>query len=677
MQNREMTEHEAIVALMNEFGYPKRRGICEGGIMSSLQSLYIDDSYEQTTINDNRGKQIKELCQKHKGPKAAAFYLKKALKAIANKDPSIDAAEAQAVIDICAYMDVIEINFNASLYKDVIGKVVMQGQSNTLLPYTAPLALEKKGQVVKVKSWLGIYTYPDLLRYLQDLETNLLTFNKKLSLILRSGTHTIKLSLHPFMQKWILRDMNLGGGSKGAPFKSSEIIAKCLHAMFQENINFNDATTKKEVDKNPLAFDTSLCAFVSNQELEMAGQSVDLCPSIIELRTKLNSFEDAGMFQNRKEHILSRYDLKTNRGYGLIHLASREGYVDIIQLAYDHKLVLNKTNFRKESPLHIAAQYGHYSIVKLLLESKEFDINAPEGDGKTPLMEAANFGHSKVVELLLAYGANVHLESHVGTTALSSAVKQGHPQVVQLLLNAGADSRLVTKNKMSIVDYAAQSGNVEVLKILLEVKGLVWNDISAQGFSPLHFAIIHGHYHFANLLIQTKLVDINQLTADKSKSPLHIAVVCGHYAIITALLEAGANIELKASNMTPLHLAAVSGEDVSFMQLLKAGAILDIQILLDAVKNNHANIIAAAIKADRKDILQSANEAGLTVGMYCIMMNKPNIFAMLLNAGIDLEKEKNQAKEMFQKSNQGLFKRPHEPSNDDKYPDSKSARMFK
>ena len=55
-----------------------------------------------------------------------------------------------------------------------------------------------------------------------------------------------------------------------------------------------------------------------------------------------------------------------------------------------------------ETPLYLAAENGHASVVPLLLAHPRVELNAKDNDGGTPLHGAAFNGHASVVPLLLA-----------------------------------------------------------------------------------------------------------------------------------------------------------------------------------------------------------------------------------------------------------------------------------
>ncbi|KAJ8768279.1 hypothetical protein K2173_021219 [Erythroxylum novogranatense] len=68
--------------------------------------------------------------------------------------------------------------------------------------------------------------------------------------------------------------------------------------------------------------------------------------------------------------------------------------------------------------LHYAARRGDLQAVKLLTR-RDYDVNAPDGNGYTPLMLAAREGHKAMCELLIFHGAECEFKNARGETALS------------------------------------------------------------------------------------------------------------------------------------------------------------------------------------------------------------------------------------------------------------------
>jgi len=65
-----------------------------------------------------------------------------------------------------------------------------------------------------------------------------------------------------------------------------------------------------------------------------------------------------------------------------------------------------------KSPLHLAANKGHLSIVEYLVNQKA-DINAKNQDGNTPLHYAAANAHLSVVEYLVNQKVDINAKNDI------------------------------------------------------------------------------------------------------------------------------------------------------------------------------------------------------------------------------------------------------------------------
>uniref|UniRef100_A0A663MU10 GA binding protein transcription factor subunit beta 2 n=1 Tax=Athene cunicularia TaxID=194338 RepID=A0A663MU10_ATHCN len=123
------------------------------------------------------------------------------------------------------------------------------------------------------------------------------------------------------------------------------------------------------------------------------------------------------------------------------------------------------TDWLGTSPLHLAAQYGHYSTAEVLLRAG-VSRDARTKVDRTPLHMAAADGHTHIVELLISNGADVNAKDMLKMTALHWATEHNHRDVVELLLRCGADVHAFSKFDKSAFDIALDKNNPETLKIL-------------------------------------------------------------------------------------------------------------------------------------------------------------------------------------------------------------------
>ncbi|RWS25439.1 Ankyrin repeat and SAM domain-containing protein 3-like protein [Leptotrombidium deliense] len=107
--------------------------------------------------------------------------------------------------------------------------------------------------------------------------------------------------------------------------------------------------------------------------------------------------------------------------------AASVGDMRLVQSFLRKSVNPNITNTSGWTSLMYAANYGHYNVVRLLIECGA-DVNLQEWVyGRTALMFAANNGHTRCVEILVTYGkAFIELTDHSGKTAAYYATHFGH-----------------------------------------------------------------------------------------------------------------------------------------------------------------------------------------------------------------------------------------------------------
>ncbi|XP_069806110.1 GA-binding protein subunit beta-2 [Dendropsophus ebraccatus] len=125
------------------------------------------------------------------------------------------------------------------------------------------------------------------------------------------------------------------------------------------------------------------------------------------------------------------------------------------------------TDWLGTSPLHLAAQYGHFSTVKVLLQAG-ISRDARTKVDRTPLHMAASEGHALIVDLLIKNGANINAKDMLEMTALHWATEHNHQEVADLLIKNGADVNIQSKFGKTPFDIALDRNYPELLITLQE-----------------------------------------------------------------------------------------------------------------------------------------------------------------------------------------------------------------
>ena len=295
---------------------------------------------------------------------------------------------------------------------------------------------------------------------------------------------------------------------------------------------------------------------------------------------------------------------------------------------------VNATDIVGETPLHWAAEYGHASIVSLLIAATASLNLKNSGEGRTPLYMAARNGHVFVVSMLIAAKASLDVQGNFGQTPLHQAANYGRVTVADMLIAAGANLNVRSSGGDTPLYWAVFSNEVSIASALIaagadvhagQTAGLLWTPLLLAGSkgrasiadmliaagatldardrdnnTPLHLSAVGGHSAVVSLLLAaTASVDAKN---DDGEAPLHLSAVGGHSAVVSLLLAATASVDAKNDDgETPLHLSAANGRAAAVAALLAGGADVNAKDednetpLHMAVAGGHAAVAAALI----------------------------------------------------------------------------------
>ncbi len=208
-------------------------------------------------------------------------------------------------------------------------------------------------------------------------------------------------------------------------------------------------------------------------------------------------------------------------------------------------------------------------------------------------MYAAANGDLELVRALIKAGANVKLETQLGTSAITEAAIIGSAPILDALLKAGADPNFKTPNGETPLMAAARSGKLDAAKVLLDAGA----DINAKenwgGQSALMWAAAQSQADMVKFLASkgANLDDhgkVNQWERKVIQEPrpkdmnkggftaLHYAAREGCGLCVQYLLEAGADPDSEDPDReTPLLLALENMHFDTAAVLVKGGADLD------------------------------------------------------------------------------------------------------
>ncbi|XP_077319571.1 GA-binding protein subunit beta-2 [Lithobates pipiens] len=308
------------------------------------------------------------------------------------------------------------------------------------------------------------------------------------------------------------------------------------------------------------------------------------------------------------------------------------------------------TDWLGTSPLHLAAQYGHLSTVKVLLQAG-ISRDARTKVDRTPLHIAAAEGHANIVDVLIRNGASINAKDMLEMTSLHWAMEHNRQDVADLLIKNGADLYAYSKFGKTPFDIALEKNNPVLLILLQEAMQEQSRTMTSDGetitVSSPHYIFTSGEIDASGsvgessvqqvmengqrvITIVTDGVHLEDLhTTDHIRHPLLVTIQNGEQGIPPPIL-----------GTSPLHLAAQYGHLSTVKVLLQAGISRDARTKVDrtplhiAAAEGHANIVDVLIRngasINAKDMLE------MTSLHWAMEHNRQDVADLLIKNGADL-----------------------------------------
>lgn len=276
----------------------------------------------------------------------------------------------------------------------------------------------------------------------------------------------------------------------------------------------------------------------------------------------------------QKRSVIAR----EKRGDSLLHLAARAGRLEEVkQIIHnsDHTGVndlLSERNQEGETPLYVAAETGHTSVVTEFLQHSDVETSCIAAkNGYNPFHAAARQGHLSVLQEMLGFFPIMAFTANFfNSTALHTAAAYWHTEVAHLLLETEPGLALIARNNgKTVLHTAARMGQLDLVKSLLAKHPNLNFRTDRKGHTALHKAVKGAD----NVKVVEELIMSDPLVLVlediKGNTALHIATRKARYQIVERL------ITIKGSNMNAVNAAGETPLDIA----IKFG-ILEIQDVL-------------------------------------------------------------------------------------------------
>ena len=155
------------------------------------------------------------------------------------------------------------------------------------------------------------------------------------------------------------------------------------------------------------------------------------------------------------DKILNDIDVNSHDLRSPLHFASQNGFAFSVNTFIRKGADVNELNNMGKSPLYLASEYGHYSIVSSLLNCPTLNLTLQTN--YTALHIASENGHPSIVKMLLRKCIDVNSKDRYDGTAIMLAHKNSKADIVSLLLSKGANIDFASpENKAIIIEYEKQ-----------------------------------------------------------------------------------------------------------------------------------------------------------------------------------------------------------------------------
>lgn len=155
------------------------------------------------------------------------------------------------------------------------------------------------------------------------------------------------------------------------------------------------------------------------------------------------------------------------KGANCFWLACENGKHEILPTLVEKEinyLIITKDG---RNALHAAAFNNHPKVVDYIIQMKTFPLNVRVNKGTTAVAIAAEQGHFEIVKLLVEAGVNINKLSSDGVGPLYRAIDNNHTEVAHYLVEKGAKMVMSTKYRdKSPLFLVINNQDIKMLKFL-------------------------------------------------------------------------------------------------------------------------------------------------------------------------------------------------------------------
>ncbi|KAG6684204.1 hypothetical protein I3842_12G051100 [Carya illinoinensis] len=286
---------------------------------------------------------------------------------------------------------------------------------------------------------------------------------------------------------------------------------------------------------------------IESTERNFVGDILNMCPSLL---CQVNVKDETPL------HVAARYG-HANIVRVLIQHARHGHHQDLGSGAEAVRELLRMVNKENDTPLHEAVRYNHFEVVRLLVrEDPDFSYSVNDA-GETPLYIAVERNYENLVLEILQTCNSPAYDGPLGRTALHAAVFWDNKVTIKPILEriGGASTKKADQEGWTPLHLAAYSNWWWSTQLLLEHDSQVAYMKDKEGRTALHIAAYRGNNRVMESIIGM-CPDCCELVDNRGWNALHFAVEGDVRTVSTILKNSSlSNLlnEKNAEGNTPLH----------------------------------------------------------------------------------------------------------------------------
>ena len=305
-----------------------------------------------------------------------------------------------------------------------------------------------------------------------------------------------------------------------------------------------------------------------------------------------------------------------------LHVACCKGRFEVSKFLIEvGKADMNKGTGSCLSPLYFACESGHLDLVKYLLDKGASLVTGFEGEIQV-MQIAAEMGHIEIVNILLERGA-LNEAVYAEKSPLMMSVEAGHLEAVKLFiglgwsLNVGLLIKAIINNRMDVVTY------------FIESRPKIINELDEWESSPIVEAVRNANFEAVELLIGNG--------ADINSNLLIEAIINNHMDIVKCIVENRPKVinQLDEQGSSPIVKAVKNANKEAVKLLIGNGADINSSLLIKAIINNHMDIVKCFIE-NRPKVINQLDEQGSSPIVKAVRSANFEAVKLLIGNGADI-----------------------------------------